>query len=394
MGGALRDSFLGQPIRDLDVVVSGQGAVAAAELAERFHSRAIPLGGHRFAAFRVMRQGFDIDLWDRGTNSLTADMGRRDFSIHSFALDLHNGDLHDPFSGLVDLSEKRLRMTTAQSFVEDPLRVLRLCRFASLLDGFQVDEATRTHARDSVEDLTGIARERIRVELESTLAQAHFAPAARLWTDLRIFPDALLAPLPHPSQRLNLQDDLARVSRGFEQAAGLPPLRANLVNARMTILLALLERVGGPGGQEAREKLHQMGLITRRLSRRVDSLLNCRNLPSTESQMRWWLHRAGGAWPEALCVSAALASLELTDEKIGSLLRRAIEIATRQEAEIFEPVWLISGADLQRELGIAAGEQLGRILAKLRRHQIEGSIQTRDQAVELAARLVVAQDPK
>ena len=97
VGGGLRDAVLGIPPRDLDVVVSGSGQAISQALADEYNTRVIELGGDRFAAFRLVAGDLQIDIWDRGDSTLTSDLLRRDLTIHSFAMEIHDGTLADPF---------------------------------------------------------------------------------------------------------------------------------------------------------------------------------------------------------------------------------------------------------------------------------------------------------
>ena len=390
VGGALRDTALGRPFRDLDAVVAGGGAEVADGLAARLGCRSIKVGGHRFAAYRVTRQGFPIDIWDRGTVSLEADLRRRDFTIHSFALDLHSGALRDPFSGLQDLLLGKLRMTSAEAFADDPLRVMRLCRFASQLVDFHTDPATRARARDSAADLVGVAKERIRTEIEETLAQTGAAIAAELWIDLRVFPEALLHYSLEPPARHSLAVELLRSWRVLERTAADLPLASDLTSARTALLLLQLNAVASLDSASALETLRQRNLVTKARSQQVFRLLEAARLPAGESQQRWYLHRLGDLWPAAVSLSDALVDQETDVEHRSARIAQVIALATQKSHEIFDPPGLISGEDLQRHLAIEPGPALGRLLGLVRRRQIEGTITTRAGALAAAARLYAA----
>lgn len=390
VGGALRDLALGQSAHDLDVVVAGGGAAVADRLAERLGSRSIRLGGDRFAAYRVTRQGSPIDIWDRGGAPLEADLRRRDFTIHSFALDLHTGALQDPFSGLDDLARSRLRMTTPEAFADDPLRILRLCRFAAQLEGFRIESATRTQAREAVQDLEGIASERIRTEVELTLSQAHLAPAAELWLELRIVPERLLQASLRPDLHLRLLTELPRALRRLERAAESLPVTARLASARLALVLIQLGGVGSASAAASLESLLRQGFVTKATSRQVARLLALGTLPAVEPKLRWYLHQAGELWPEALSLAAALAESATRATSRPAQMTLAIDLATQRSEEIFDPPVLITGKDLLQQLNLEAGEQLGRILAAIRQRQIEGTITTRAGALELAGQLLSA----
>ncbi len=76
-------------------------------------------------------------------------------------------------------------------------------------------------------------------------------------------------------------------------------------------------------------------------------------------------------------------------ELSGTELRALIDLATNNASEIFDPPPLVTGRDLQRELGLASGPRLGQILAEIRRLQIEGTVTTRRQALGLASELTL-----
>lgn len=392
VGGALRDAALGHRLRDFDVVVAGDGAGVANRLADRLGSRPIRMGGHRFAAYRVPNAGSPIDIWDRGAVGLDADLHRRDFTIHSLALDLHTGVVYDPFSGLEDLVRGRLRMTSSESFADDPLRVLRLCRFAAQLAEFRLDPATRDQARESVGDLTGVASERIRSELELTLELANSVIAAELWIELGVVPEALLRGSLSPSAGRSLQNDLSRSWSIFERtAAGLTPTR-DLPSGRLALILILLDRSGCGSAHGAIESLQQQGFVTKATSRQVSQLLDTSEIPIAEPQQRWFLHRSGILWPVAVSLVTAAAYQQTSVGPNSASFAQIVELATRCPDEIFNPPGLISGEDLQQRLSIEPGPHLGRILAAIRRRQIEGTITSRRRALEVAAQLRAADD--
>lgn len=390
VGGALRDLALGREFRDLDLVIAAGGAAVAEMLAASFGARAIKVGGHRFAAYRVMTQDLPIDIWDRGALSLGADLRRRDFTIHSFALDLHTGALRDPFSGLDDLKNGELRMTSADSFADDPLRILRLCRFASQLVDFHIDPATLDQARESVPDLAGIAKERIRNELEQSLSHSGAATAAQLWIELQVLPEALLQSPLDPPSRQRLLGKLAMAWQALEATAPDLPVDSDLTSARLTLLLCQLGESIDLEINVAIEMLRRQGLVTRARAQQISKLLEAGCLPDSEAQQRWYLHWTGELWPAALSLSAALG-IDRTDHAKESVrIRRAIDLASQRPQEIFNPPPLISGEDLQRRLAIQPGPDMGRLLATIRRRQIEGSITSRAEALAAAIRLHAA----
>jgi len=392
VGGALRDAVLGVPIGDFDVVVSGQGRELAKGLARKMGSRNVELGGDRFAAFRVPLGRTHIDIWDRGDSSLESDLERRDFTIHSFALDLHTGAISDPFAGLQDLAQRRLRMTTARSFADDPLRVLRICRFRAQLAGFDIEPATLIRAGNSIPDLVSVARERIRTEIELTLAQPRAGLAARLWIRLGAVPDLVLDQPVSEDVRQQLLESLVPVWQRFEDTAAGLPATGDLVSARLALLLEIQERVGGPSSTTTADALRQRGFVTKTTATRTSRLLGAGSLPTEMPAQRWFLHTTADQWPSAVSLGYALADPSTTPETAAATADAIVGLATNEAAKIFDPPRLVSATDLQRSLGIEPGPRLGNLLAVLYRRQIEGSLGTRQEALAIAKNTLAEAD--
>ncbi|WCB95569.1 CC-adding tRNA nucleotidyltransferase [Baekduia alba] len=172
VGGAVRDALLGRPVADVDVAVAGGDARAAAKaLARAVGGPVFELSG-AFGAWRVIGPDRDwqVDLTPLQGATLDEDLARRDFTVNAMARPLaEGGEVIDPFGGAADLAEGRLRMVAAASFDDDPLRVLRLARFACEL-GLQADPATITAARERAPQIVGVAAERVFAELKRVIA--------------------------------------------------------------------------------------------------------------------------------------------------------------------------------------------------------------------------------
>ncbi len=103
-------------------------------------------------------------------DTIEQDLGRRDFSINSMAIDKDQNFI-DPYGGLKDLNEGLLRVVgdPRETLAEDPLRILRVARFKSRL-GFDVEEALFEASRDRATGLLDISRERWLQEMTKILA--------------------------------------------------------------------------------------------------------------------------------------------------------------------------------------------------------------------------------
>src|SRR5499427_7584761 len=152
VGGAVRDALLGLPVKERDWVVVG---ASAAELLAQGYRRVgkdfpvflHPTTGDEYALARTERKvgpgytGFQFDT--AATVTLEQDLERRDLTINAIARDT-DGTLIDPWGGQRDLAGRVLRHVSS-AFEEDPLRVLRVARFAARFKslGFAVAPETR-----------------------------------------------------------------------------------------------------------------------------------------------------------------------------------------------------------------------------------------------------------
>lgn len=191
VGGAVRDELLGLKVSERDWVVVG--ATAEQMLAQHF----IPVGKffpvflhprtkEEYALARTERKtsggyhGFIFNTDPKVT--LEEDLARRDLTINAMAK-TPEGKIIDPFGGQRDLMEKRLRHVS-QAFIEDPVRVLRVARFAARLAplGFQVAPETRRlmQQMNQTGELNYLVAERVCKEMLRALKEA--CPSAFLQT--------------------------------------------------------------------------------------------------------------------------------------------------------------------------------------------------------------------
>ncbi|MFC7418664.1 multifunctional CCA addition/repair protein [Iodobacter arcticus] len=148
VGGAVRDKLLGLPVRDIDWVVVGSTAEAMQSLGYTPVGKDFPVFLHpkthqEYALARTERKsghgykGFTVFASEEV--SLEEDLLRRDLTINAIAED-DTGQITDPFNGQADLTAKLLRHVSP-AFSEDPVRILRLARFAARF-GFDVAPET------------------------------------------------------------------------------------------------------------------------------------------------------------------------------------------------------------------------------------------------------------
>jgi len=180
VGGAVRDSLLGLPVVERDFVVVGATPTEMIGLGYKQVGRDFPVflhpvTGAEYALARTERKSgsghtaFAIDA--SPDVSLEDDLSRRDLTINAMARDT-TGKIIDPHGGQSDLEARRLRHVSG-AFAEDPLRVLRVARFAARLHalGFTVDESTLELMRDIAAsgELETLTAERVWQETEKAL---------------------------------------------------------------------------------------------------------------------------------------------------------------------------------------------------------------------------------
>lgn len=127
VGGAVRDLILGDPPSDWDIVI----ATDIKGIQDLFPGIRCVGRGRRMACHTVF-QGFRLEITPLKGLTIFSDLGERDFTVNAMAID-PQGRLIDPFGGYNDLKSSVLRFTGSPSerIKDDPLRILRLCRFAS-----------------------------------------------------------------------------------------------------------------------------------------------------------------------------------------------------------------------------------------------------------------------
>jgi putative nucleotidyltransferase with HDIG domain len=166
VGGAVRDRLLGRATDDYDVAVAGDARRLARALARSTDAHAFGLS-EAFGVWRVVARdhSWQVDLLPVVGDSIETDLAQRDFTVNAIAEPLSGGEHVDPFGGMRDLRARILRMMSAQAFVGDPLRTLRLARLACELH-FEIEPDTAAAAAASAAGLATVAPERIFGELK------------------------------------------------------------------------------------------------------------------------------------------------------------------------------------------------------------------------------------
>jgi tRNA nucleotidyltransferase (CCA-adding enzyme) len=182
VGGAVRDQLLGLPVQDRDHVVVG--ATPEQMLAAGFRpvGKDFPVFLHpetqeEYALARTERKtakGYHgFAFYTAPDVTLEQDLVRRDLTINAMALG-EDGGIVDPYGGQADLRERVFRHVS-EAFAEDPVRILRVARFAARLPEFHVADSTNALMRHMVEEgeVDALVAERVWQELSRGLMERH-----------------------------------------------------------------------------------------------------------------------------------------------------------------------------------------------------------------------------
>ena len=176
VGGAVRDSLLNRPICDEDYCVTGIDKELFIKLFPKSYSR-----GKAFEVFEIKKKEFALARKEKKVGkghkefeittgkeiTIEEDLKRRDLTINSIAKDVLTGEIIDPYGGVEDIKNKVIR-ATSKSFMEDPLRVYRVARFASKLN-FSVEENTIKMMNELKDELNTLSKERVFCEFRKAL---------------------------------------------------------------------------------------------------------------------------------------------------------------------------------------------------------------------------------
>lgn len=187
VGGYVRDLFLGRKIKEVDLMVIGDGVLFAEALSHELGVKKI-VPFPKFSTAKIPYQQMPVEVsaartetYNTGSRKpkeviytdLKGDLLRRDFTVNALAVDCHPdrfGDLNDPHNGLKDLNKKLLitPLDPYETFSEDPLRMMRAAYFASALN-FEIHPSCIKAIRKQSNRIVIVSQERITVELMKIL---------------------------------------------------------------------------------------------------------------------------------------------------------------------------------------------------------------------------------
>jgi hypothetical protein len=438
VGGAVRDALLGRVSHDLDFALPGDAPRVARRVANALGGAYYLLDGERGTGRVVLNDEHGAVILDfarfRGTD-LLADLRARDFTINAMAVSMGSpSELIDPLGGAADLAARRLRMCSAESIEEDPLRLLRAVRLAQQF-GLHIERETRSAMRQAAPRLAKVSAERRRDELfkilEGPFPEDGLRRLVNTGIAATVFPligagaerprstawRAAIDRLDHIDQVLMMPREINQAKPDEWMAKLADFLDGQLIPPRG--LAGLLGLIAVYQGYAAGSGQYPSALGEKVRADRIEKIGRALALGQVEIQ-RWqradraytWIDRRareGGqvsprqiyryfqsAGPAGVdgCLLALAAGLDADPdymENVGQVYRQLFEAWwDRRDELIYPPQW-VDGNDLQRELGVRPGPQIGLLLAEIGESQAEGLVRDREGALALARRCLTEQ---
>lgn len=372
-GGCVRDMLLGRPAKDYDVATDALPADVV-----RLFRRTLQVGA-KFGVVIVLTQGTQVEVatfrseagyvdgrhpTEVRFTSAAEDASRRDFTINGMFYDPLKEQVIDYVEGQADLAKRIIRTIGApdERFSEDYLRMLRAIRFSTQL-GFAIEPETYAAIRRHAARIVHVSGERIAVELEGILAHPNRATGAALLLETGL---------------------AAAIFPGFA-GPGVQQAAAVLEYLRRTVdfPLALTAFFAGFPTEFALAKVETLKL-SRKQEQHIEFLLAHRGrlleadmpLASLKKLLAkpyfWDLYELERALQKAAGAKQGLASL-------GRLRRRIRDLG---DIDV-KPKPLLNGHELM-DLGALPGPALGQLAEELYVAQLEGDVQTKEQATQWA----------
>jgi poly(A) polymerase len=411
VGGTVRDTLLaaGDPARleDIDLDFATSAPPTQTERIVRPWATAVWLTGAEFGTVSCQREvpgratrrieitTFRADSYRPGSrhpevrfgDTIEGDLARRDLTVNAMAVRVPDFAFEDPFGGLGDLQRRILRtpIDPHESFSDDPLRMVRLARFASVLDA-EPDEAATLAAAEMADELATVSAERIRDELVKLVC----GQAPRRGLELLVGTGLARHVLPELLELRDCRDPLHRHKDVYEHTLAVVENAMALEESGPDLVLrlaALLHDIGKPDTKEVHADgtvtFHHHDVVGGRMTRHrmrelrfdkattadVDQLVRMHlrfhtyKLGWTDAAVRRYVRDAGHLYGQLNALTRADVTTgnprkaAAIRRRVDELEARVVELREREDIEAMRPP--IDGNAIMAHLGLKPGPVVG-----------------------------------
>lgn len=403
VGGAVRDALLGNSITDLDLISPSDPTPLGQEFARRAGGSWFWLDKERGQSRVVVKRSdasLCFDFAPFRAETLEGDLRDRDFTINAIALKLSeflHPSLIDPLGGLQCLRENRLRMASDHAFGDDPLRILKGVRHATVL-GLEIEASTLVSMRQHASSLDKVSPERVRQETWQILASRDAAKGL-LSLEQCGAGEILFGPGYVPSFFEVVRQLPQYDSRWMALAAACPEMLRWLEEeieqglTRRTLLLFtfLTQQIDRalPG------QIAASWLLSRRAKANITALAllddaTCaefRSIARSPRAFSWWAQRCG---VEPRLLLLYLPVCNLSNQSLMEDVRSWMPLAGQIDDHRLPD--LVYGRWLAETLHIEEGPEMSRALTLLRNAEISGEVSNAEEARQFLSQLYLDND--
>ena len=418
VGGAVRDGILDIETKDFDFTTNASSEDSIKMLNKnKYKTTEI---GRAFGTIETTVEDYSIHITTyredkynkdsrkpeiKTSGELETDLSRRDFTVNAIAYDINNNEIIDPYGGLKDLSEGLIRTpdTADISFSDDPLRMLRACRFVST-HGFTPNNELFKAISKNVERIEIVSTERIRDEFTKLLTGKD--PSL----GLKAFVESGLSELIMPElNELKIEVDPKHHHKDvYEHTMVVLDRVSPTLVSRMS---ALLHDIGKPktkGIENGKVHFRHHEVVGAKMSKKILKRLKYDNetikrvsllvenhlrphtfkMGWTDSAVRRYIIDAGGLLEElndlvrADITTKNKAKYEEINKYLDEMEERIREVAEKEELSKLRPP--ISGDEIMDMFDLEPGPSVGVIMKALYEQRINDGEVSKEEAIKLA----------
>ncbi|MCG9126697.1 CCA tRNA nucleotidyltransferase [Candidatus Poribacteria bacterium] len=397
VGGSVRDLLLNRSTHDFDFTLASDAIMFAKEFSKSINAPFIQLEENPATArvianySKVGNEHFTMDFAQYRAASLVEDLQLRDLTINAMAIPLKSlisldrPELIDPCDGINDLTNKLLKYPSEEVLLQDPLRLLRIFRFAAQLD-FQISPESISYIKKNYDRLSDVSVERIRDEflkiLNSNNSIEYIQEMLNVGLLMQVFPE------------IKELDNLKQALIKFEDTI----IPDELIHYKHDIDIYLSEELGAGASRYSLIKLCLLlsdnieNVKLLRLSGKAikfsDTVLSGYRLIQesnfTEKEIVNLLRITHNEFWGMLVFSAAM------NPGLTQQFEKIVDIYYNHFLPIINQGQLITGRDIISKFQLKEGKQLGDILKLIEDKQFLGEIKTQAEAFDVVETLIEA----